>query len=129
MEESDRAVQLIRSEDRQHYLWGDDESGHIVDWYYLASDQDSRRRAGATGQPPRGLPSDSNRVGERDTDWSCSPTGLEESTNSGRNASRIPTTLEKPTAAARLWLLRPSRLESRTGLPGTQSVSYPAHRS
>lgn len=39
MEESDRAVKLIRSEERQHYLWGDDESGHIVDWYYLASDQ------------------------------------------------------------------------------------------
>ncbi len=30
-------VQLLRAADRQHYLWGDDESGHIVDWYYLAS--------------------------------------------------------------------------------------------
>ncbi len=32
-------VRLLRAADRQHYLWGDDESGHIVDWYYLASDQ------------------------------------------------------------------------------------------
>ena len=49
MDESDRAVQLIRSEDRQHYLWGDDESGHIVDWYYLASDQL------LVSRPPRGF--------------------------------------------------------------------------
>jgi len=39
MEDPGRAVQLLRYEDRQHYLWGDDESGHIVDWYYLASDR------------------------------------------------------------------------------------------
>lgn len=37
MEDSTRPVELLRYADRQHYLWGDDESGHIVDWYYLAS--------------------------------------------------------------------------------------------
>lgn len=30
-------IRRLPADERQHYLWGDDASGHVVDWYYLAS--------------------------------------------------------------------------------------------
>jgi quercetin dioxygenase-like cupin family protein len=33
----DSRIRRLAEDERQHYLWGDDESHHVIDWYYLAS--------------------------------------------------------------------------------------------
>lgn len=30
-------IKRLAADERQRYLWGDDESRHVIDWYYLAS--------------------------------------------------------------------------------------------
>ena len=34
---SEGAIRRLPKDERQRYLWGDDESRHVIDWYYLAS--------------------------------------------------------------------------------------------
>jgi quercetin dioxygenase-like cupin family protein len=34
---SESAIRRLARDERQRYLWGDDESRHVIDWYYLAS--------------------------------------------------------------------------------------------
>ena len=32
-------IRRLPADERQRYLWGDDESHHVIDWYYLASSE------------------------------------------------------------------------------------------
>lgn len=39
MEYRSRQARLVRSSDAHRYLWGDRESRHVIDWYYVSSDK------------------------------------------------------------------------------------------